>query len=168
MPTNYFIDQLVKYLDTLENSPQYGKKSIYGDSDATTSDQKIDMIAKLLYYQNSTRPERIQQSTVAQDMTEIKESFDINQKTSQVARTYLTEGNNQGKFITPVYDNTGYEVGYINSDGDDYISAKPTPAFIQQIQAAQEKSAATNKIGITAADPDNSQENLQAEVDSCE
>ena len=72
-------------------------------------------------------------------MAEIKESFDINLKIQNVVQTYLTEGNNQGKFITPTYHDTGYEIAYINSDGEDYVSSKPTPAFVQQIQTAQEK-----------------------------
>ena len=68
------------------------------------------MIAKLLYYQNISRPERIQQNNVVEDIKEIKSSFDINQKISNVVNTYLTEGNDQGKFITPTYNKTGYEI----------------------------------------------------------
>lgn len=169
LPGNYFITQLVEYLDTLENAPEYGKKAIYGNSPAATSDDKLDMVAKLLYYQNIAWPERLQQSTVADDMAEIKSSFDVNQKISDVVNTYLTEGNDQGKFITPVYNNTGYEVGYINSDGEDYVASKPVPAFIQQIQGAQERSA--GKISTPANAfvlSDASSDQLQAAVDSCE
>lgn len=97
------------------------------------------MIAKIFYFQNIGRPERLTQSTVAGDMAELKNSFDINQKIGQITNTYLRSGSDQGKFITPVYNKTGYEVAYINSDGEDYISAKSTPSFIQQIQAAQVK-----------------------------
>ena len=166
LPTDYFINQIVTFLDTLQNAPEYGKQAIYGNSNANTINDKLDMIAKLLHYQNSTRPERLQQTTVAADMTEIKDSFDINQKISQVTNTYLTEGSDQGKFITPIYDTTGYEVGYINSDGEDYISSKPTPAFIKQIQSIQEnivkaKTPVNQFVESSAAD-------LQAEVDSCE
>ncbi|MEI6118605.1 MAG: hypothetical protein WCP92_05265 [bacterium] len=126
----------------------------------------MDMVAKLFYYQNSTRPERLKQTTVAEDMTEIKASFDINRKVSQVTNTYLTKGNDQGKFITPTYNTTGYEVAYINSDGEDYISAKDTPAFIKSIQTAQttqakQKTTANTFVESSAAD-------LQAEVDECE
>jgi len=121
---NFFINQLVTFLDILENAPEYGKKAIYGHSDANTIDEKIDMIAKLFYYQNITWQERLAQTTVVDDLAEIKGSFDINQKISRVNTTYLTEGSDEGKFITPMYNVTGYEVGYINSDGEDYISAK--------------------------------------------
>jgi len=106
IPEDYFINQLVIFLNTLENDPEYGKQAIYGNSDANTIDEKLDMIAKLLYYQNIEWPERLKQTSVADDMTEIKNSFDINRKISAVANTYLTEGNEQGKFITPVYDST--------------------------------------------------------------
>lgn len=166
LPTDYFINQIINFLDTLENSPEYGKKAIYGNTWGTSIDEKLDMLAKLLQYQNITWPERLQQDTVAQDMTEIKSSFDINQKISQVAKTYLTEGSDQGKFITPVYNITGYEVGYINSDGEDYVSSKTTPSFIKQIQTAQENAAkAPTKINQFV---ESSAADLQAEVDSCE
>jgi hypothetical protein len=49
------------------------------------------MIAKLFYYQNITRPERLQQSTVTEDIVEIKNSFDINQKISQITNAYLKQ-----------------------------------------------------------------------------
>ncbi len=165
LPTDYFINQIISFLDTIKNAPEYGKKAIYGDSQANTIDEKLDMIAKLFYYQNITRPERLQQSTVTEDIVEIKNSFDINQKISQITNAYLKQWNDQGKFITPVYNTTWYEVGYINSDGEDYVSAKTTPAFIQQIQSAQAKKTKTT--------PRNAYEewasaDLQEEVDSCE
>lgn len=165
LPTDYFINQIIGFLNTLENSAQYDKVDIYGEAKSTTIDEKLDLIAKLFYYQNSTWPERLQQETVAQDMTEIKESFDINQKISQVAKTYLTEGNNQGKFITPIYNTTGYEVGYINSDGEDYVSSKPTPTFIKQIQTIQENSVKKPKANQFI---ESSAAELQADVDACE
>lgn len=169
IPGDYFITQLVEYLDTLENAPQYGKKAIYGNSPAATSDDKLDMVAKLVYYQNISWPERLQQSTVAEDMAEIKSSFDVNQKISDVVHTYLTEGSDQGKFITPVYNITGYEVGYINSDGEDYVSSKPVPAFIQQIQGAQEKAVSKGNIPAnTFRTSDASSDQTQAAVDNCE
>lgn len=166
LPPDYFIDQIIIYLDTLENGPKYGKKAIYGQSKSTTIDEKLDMIAKLFYYQNITWPERMQQESVVEDMTEIKESFDINQKILHITKTYLTEGNDQGKFITPTYNTTGYEVGYINSDGEDYVSAKTTPSFIKQIQTAQEN--ATNTPTKVNQFTESSATDLQAEVDSCE
>lgn len=165
LPTDYFISQTIAFLDTLKDSLTYGKQAIYGESKATTIDDKLDMIAKVFYYQNSARPERLPQSSVIEDMKEIKNSFDINQKIFQVTNTYLTEGSDQGKFITPVYNITWYEVGYINSDGEDYISSKNTPSFIQQIQSAQENQT---KTAVNTITQDSSAADLQAQVDSCE
>jgi hypothetical protein len=91
LPTDYFINQIISFLDTIKNAPEYGKKAIYGDSQANTIDEKLDMIAKLFYYQNITRPERLQQSTVTEDIVEIKNSFDINQKISQITNSYLKQ-----------------------------------------------------------------------------
>jgi len=125
------------------------------------------MVAKLLYYQNITRPERTQQTNVTQDMGEIKDSFDINQKISNIVTTYLTEGSDQGKFITPTYNSTGYEIGYINSDGEDYVSSKPTPAIIQQIQKVQENSV-TKPPANAFVQATASSDILQNEVNNCE
>ncbi|MCX6825442.1 MAG: VCBS repeat-containing protein [candidate division SR1 bacterium] len=169
IPTDYFINQLITFLDTIENSPEYGKKAIYGIANSATIDDKLDMIAKLLYYQNITWPERLQQTSVAGDIEEIKSSFDVNRKISNIVNTYLTEGSDQGKFITPIYNTTGYEVGYINSDGEDYVSSKPLPSFIQQIQAAQEKSTSkTNTPANAFRETTSSSDELQAQADSCE
>lgn len=126
------------------------------------------MIAKLLYYQNITWPERLQQTGVAEDMTEIKSSFDVNQKVSSIVATYLTENNDQGKFITPTYNTTGYEIGFINSDGEDYISAKTTPAFIQSIQNIQETIKNTPKIPANTFIEKTDTDKVQAEVNTCE
>jgi hypothetical protein len=82
---------LVAYLDILKNAPEYGKQAIYGIENANTIDEKLNMIAKMVYYQNITRQERLTKGTVIEDMTEIKNSFDINQKISQVTNTYLTK-----------------------------------------------------------------------------
>ncbi|MEI7918877.1 MAG: hypothetical protein WCH65_01320 [bacterium] len=166
LPADYFITQTIQFLDTLKNG--YGEKYVYGKSPASTIDQKLDVIAKLLYYQNISRPERLQQTGVAEDMTEIKNSFDINQKVSNIVTTYLTEGNDQGKFITPTYNTTGYEIGFINSDGEDYISAKSIPAFIQSIQNIQETKKNTEKIPANAFIEKTETDKLQAEIDSCE
>jgi hypothetical protein len=64
------------------------------------------MIAKLFYYQNISWKEKSPQQKIDMDITQTKDSFDINKKTIQVATLYLTENNNQGKFITPVYNDT--------------------------------------------------------------
>ncbi len=167
LSSEYFIDQLVSYLDTLEK--KYGTTYIYGQSKPETRDQKLDMIAKVLYYQNSTWPKRMQQENVMTDMKEIKNSFDINHKINNIVETYLTEGNNQGKFITPIYNITGYEIGYINSDGEDYISSQSIPAFIQQIQNIQQKTSTLVKTPVnTYKEASNSSDIAQAQISSCE
>ncbi len=162
IPTNYFIDKLIDFLDLLEAG--FGSKYVYGEDKPNDDDEKLDMIAKLFYYQNITRKERLKQEKVDSDMMEIKASFDINKKTTQVANMYMTEGGDQGKFITPVYNNTGYEIGYINSDGEDYISSASMPSFIQQIQAAQEKSV----VKVKPVLEESNAADLQNAVDDCE
>jgi len=162
---NYFVDMLVEYLKTLEEN--FGKTAIYGKNDANTDDEKLDMIANFLYQQNITRPEKLKQSTVIDDINETKASFDINYRISDVVSTYLTKDNDQGKFLTPTYSKTGYEVAYINSDGEDYVSAQSAPSFIKQIQQIQ--STQTAPISANKFMEDATQNNeLQKDVDTCE
>jgi len=104
LPTDYFVNQLVQYLDTLETT--YGKTAIYGTMNSDTNDDKLDLIAKFLYQQNIARPEKLKQDTILADISETQASFDVNQKISNVVHTYLTQNNDQGKFLTPTYNQT--------------------------------------------------------------
>jgi hypothetical protein len=165
LPQDYLITQLVQYLDTLQNNPSYGKKAIYGKYNADTINEKLDVIAKFLYQQNIARPERLLQSGVVEDISETKGSFDINHKISSVVSTYLTEDNDQGKILTPTYNATGYEVGYINSDGMDYVTTKQLPSFIKQIQQSQ---ANTPKPKNAFIEDDTQTNDLQKDIDTCE
>lgn len=165
LPSEYFVDRLIEYLDTLEET--YGTHYIYGNQTPDTDDEKIDMLAKFLYQQNNPRPERTITTNVEDDISEIKSSFDINQKINNVVHTYLTKDNDQGKFLTPTYNQTGYEVGFINSDGEDYVSAKEAPSFIQKIQEYQTKETAP--LAANAFIEDETQTNsLQQSVNTCE
>lgn len=38
----------------------------------------------------------------------------------------------------PTYQMSGYEVAYINSDGNDYIDASKTPAFVEKAKKGQQ------------------------------
>jgi len=62
LPTNYFIDKLAEYIDTLIS--MNSKVAIFGKNNANTTDEKVDLIANFLYQQNITRPERLVQGTV--------------------------------------------------------------------------------------------------------
>jgi len=148
LPSDFLIQQLVTNLDTLANN--YGNKYVYGDTIPTTADGKLALIAKLLYYQNSSRPERKLTTTVSSDIAEIQNSFNINKKISDTANIYLQSKHNEGAFVSPTYNQTGYEVAYINSDGFDLIDNTQAPAFIDQLNAIKtqktEQANIANKI----------------------
>ena len=165
LPTDYFVNQLVQYLDTLETT--YGKTAIYGTMNSDTNDDKLDLIAKFLYQQNIARPEKLKQDTILADISETQASFDVNQKISNVVHTYLTQNNDQGKFLTPTYNQTWYEVGYINSDGLDYVSAQSVPSFIKQIQTIQSAQVAPTSANKFIEDTTQTNE-LQQNINTCE
>lgn len=148
LPQDFFISNLVKTLDNM--TTKYGKKYIYGTLPNTSTDDKLLLIAKLLRYQNSPRTEKGVKTNVQTDMQETKDTFNINQKLWDTINQYLKKDVNQWAFLSPNYNETGYEVAFINSDGNDLIQTKDTPAFIQNLQTIKqqqdEKSAQANKL----------------------
>jgi len=169
LPTDFFVNKLIAYLNDLQQ--EYGSTYIYGKNIPASDDEKLDMVANFLYQQNMARPEKLETDTVVGNINESKASFDINYRISNAVKTYLQENNNQGSFITPTYNAKGYEVGFINSDGKDYVSAKSVPSFIQQIQNIQAEQAEIGgeKQTTNAFIQDPTQKNdLQQDIDSCE
>jgi hypothetical protein len=132
---NFFINQLVNSLDNLVTI--YGKEYIYGDATPGTADDKLMLIAKILHQANSARPEKIKKTLVTDDIAQVQMNFNVNQRIAETTNTYLQSDNDAGAFLSPTYNQSGYEVGYINSDGADLVETTDTPAFIQQIQTIQ-------------------------------
>ncbi len=167
LPTNFFIQKLIEYLDELQE--RYGTTYIYGNTVPTTNDEKLDLFAHFLYQHNITWPEKIKTTEVIEHINETKTSFDINHKIGNTIKTYLTENNDQWALLTPTYNSNGYEVGFINSDGMDYISAQSIPSFIQQIQSITSTQAKTETPTKTNLFVEDSTQNntLQQSVDTC-
>ena len=87
-------------------------------------EKMLDVISETLYYQSLTNRVKLSTGNVAEDIELIKKSFSLNEKRAQVMKDYLTEWNEKVKnpiFEIPTYEIFGYEVAYINSDGEDYI-----------------------------------------------
>lgn len=139
LPQDFFITHLTDSLDRMKTL--YGKQYIFGETPSTTTDDKLLLIAKLLRYQNSPRQERQPTTSPQDDIQANKNAFNVNQKISDTMQQYLQEGINQGAFLTPSYNQSGYEVAFINSDGNDLIQTETTPAFIQQLQNAKQQQA---------------------------
>jgi hypothetical protein len=97
----------------------------------------LEVIAELLYYQSITNPVYACKDTMLADIQAIQETFDINNKTEYVLQAYLTEKNEYLKnpLVIPSYKKEGYEVAYINSDGDDYIKLDQVPIAVTMNQA---------------------------------
>ena len=165
IPTNYFINKTIEFLDKLEAT--YTKTYLYGKNNPNTDEEKLNFLGKFFYQQNIARPEKIKTNTVEESIKETKSSFDINKKVSNIVQNYLQTDNDQGKFLMPTYNTTWYEVGFINSDGNDYISAKADPTLIQVIKWYQEKNETTPTKNQFIEDP-TQRVALQNSVDLCE
>ncbi len=93
LPQDFFITQLTTSLDNLVSL--YGAKYIYGNTLPSSSDEKLLLIAKLLYQQNIARPEKGIKTDVNDDIAEAQNTFNVNQKISDTTDTYLQSDNNQ-------------------------------------------------------------------------
>jgi hypothetical protein len=119
------------------------------------------LIANLLYQANNARPQKMKETNVNDDIGQAQASFNVNQKIAEAANSYLQSDNDSGAFLTPTYNQSGYEVAYINSDGADLVQTSDTPAFITQIQnvQSQKKEAETVANNITQQAQQSSFEN---------
>lgn len=93
-------------------------------------EEQLDVIAELLYYQSITNEERPYSTNVLEDLNFIKQSFNVNSKVWYVMSEYLIEWNNKSKLVLPNYKSGGYEVAYINSDGNDFLQNADVPDFV--------------------------------------
>lgn len=154
---DFLIQQLLQSIDNLTN--RYGNTYIFGKNIPSNNDDKLRFIAKLLLYQNSNRPEKKANTTVAEDIQSLQSNFDINNKIIRITNDYLQSNNNQGAFLSPTYNQTGYEVAYINSDGFDLIDQQAVPAFVQQIyKIKSEKKQNTQPITKSPIEQETEQE----------
>ena len=114
---NYFIERL-------ENSIR--NSDFFSGSETATSDP-IWFIADMIYYQNITWKTKTLSDTIQWDFDNQRTDFDINEKISYVLDNYLVSDNNRWNILTPYYRDDWYEVAYINSDWNDYISYEVVP-----------------------------------------
>ncbi|NOZ44430.1 MAG: hypothetical protein GXP45_04805 [bacterium] len=96
-------------------------------------EDKITLLAKLLYFQNLPWQERKKYDSVADTLDNLRSSFDINAKISNVVSNYLKADNDQGPILSPDYSSGAYELAYINSDGNDYLSLGVLPEFVDKV-----------------------------------
>ncbi|MBP6910647.1 hypothetical protein KBC03_03525 [Patescibacteria group bacterium] len=69
-------------------------------------------------------------------MTDLKNdqaSLDINNKIGYVVANYLTKTDKPSAAIVPGYEPEGYELAYINSDGNDIIKTTSIPSIVDNI-----------------------------------
>lgn len=92
--------------------------------DAIWGEQMLDVIADVLYYQNLTNKKKLHSSEISEDISFIKDSFNLNDKREYVLEDYLTEWKEEEKhplLVIPKYELSGYEVAYVNSDWGDFV-----------------------------------------------
>ncbi|HMY80233.1 MAG TPA: hypothetical protein PK048_00105 [Candidatus Absconditabacterales bacterium] len=108
----------------------------------------IRSIARHLYYSNVMR-QQLPFDTTNKILTQFSliQSFaDSNDKTRYILHNYMTvqpvasfDQVSSLEFAYPYYNTRGYEVGYINSDGSDYIQFETSPPLLKRIQQQKER-----------------------------
>lgn len=105
----------------------------------------IKQIAEILYYQNMPWQAKKSETFISDEITNLQENVDINQKISYVMDQYLREDNQQWALQTPWYVEKWYEVAYINDDSIHTIANETVPLFVKNIQTAQTNFYANKK-----------------------
>jgi hypothetical protein len=100
-------------------------------------EKNIIDLAEWLYYQTLPVYVKKQETTVDKDFEATRDMFDINRKIVYILSGYLTEHPDEWPLQTPEYRAKWYEVGYINSDREDYISSDELPKFIKQVRESK-------------------------------
>lgn len=151
MPNDYLIVELEKKLE--DNIFFKWKMWWY---------EPIEFIAHLIYYQNIGRQQRKIWEIIWDDINNIIEGFDVNEKIKYSLENYLIKDNNKWTYITPSYRDNGYEVAFINSNGEDLITEKAVPPFAHNI-----KNSANNFSQPSLPEIDNSSEFLESLNNEC-
>lgn len=86
-------------------------------------EDKLDIIAEILYYQNLTNKVREYSNIVEDDIQNIRKTFTVNEKRYYIMENYLEKDTDTFKdeLVIPTYKKYWYEVAYINSDWADSI-----------------------------------------------
>ena len=93
----------------------------------------LNSLAELLYYQNVSNQIKNSKDSIEDDLKESRKNLNINEKINYIIKNYLSQHNDQflentkkahPQLIIPNYSSKGYEVGYINSDENDYITTE--------------------------------------------
>lgn len=130
-------DYLLESLATSRNKTPISKQDM------------LKILAEQLYYQNVMWQELpIDTSKKILNETSLITAFaDINNKSSSTITSYIRqqdlnkyENPNSIELALPYYTSDGYELGYINSDGADYLQIESMPPLIKVIQKQKAKS----------------------------
>jgi hypothetical protein len=104
----------------------------------TLGSGNIRAIAEILYYHNSARPSKRNESNITDHIYQHQSQIDINHKITDTLQQYLTI-HNPSSISVPGYNSSWYEAVFLNTNGQDYIASNNIPAFITRLQASQEQ-----------------------------
>lgn len=112
-------------------------------------DSTINSVAEILYRQNLGWYNKPASSNLLTDLQNNQNSLDINKKIGYVTEHYLEKNDNPSTSIVPGYEPKGYELVYINSDGNDILKNTALPPIVESIN--QKKIASTSSTASSDA-----------------
>lgn len=93
--------------------------------------------ADILRLQSSPWKSRLANTDALADIKEIKNTADINVKIKSVIWTYIQQNDAPDAISMRWYNTWGYEVAYINSDWNDYLTYDTVPVILDRIVGQQ-------------------------------
>jgi|GEM_PF-310655 len=104
----------------------------------------INSIAEILYWHNIGRFNKPASADLMSDLQNNQASLDINKKIGYITENYLTKNDNPTASLVPGYEPKGYELVYINSDGNDILKNSTPPPIVSSINQLKLVSSATS------------------------
>jgi len=119
--------------------------------------------AEILHFQNTPWKTRTAHTNAIDDIAEIKNTADINAKVKSVISKYLVDNDNPGEISMRGYNPDWYEVAFINSDWNDYLSYDAIPVIVDRILNQQND---LSLLADNARDQDLGPDQLECGIDS--
>ncbi len=131
------------------------------------SDDMIDAVASLLYVENSLIPSKQKTTNVAEEYEQFYTLANITNKKQTLLQEYLTEQTPSSLLTLPWYQDKGYELISLTSDGDDSINSQNnTPSRLVSLQK-QLNDYQNYQNMFNTRDTSNSDTTVSSSTDSC-
>lgn len=118
--------------------------SLYSSEENISSDDIIKILAETLYYQNLWWKQKSYDENILENISLQKQEFNLNNKIKYILDNYISEKeyiSHVEKKWYPLFNLTGYEIWYINSDSMDMIYNEFVPSDLSNFTKLKPKNS---------------------------